>query len=183
MFIETYRYQSTMNTKDFKEQVLSLSDRLFPMVARMLGNTENAEDAVQGIMIKLWDKRKIMDKHPNIPGFVFLTARNYCLDILKRKRPELVDSTLQLNRLSSENTGLDELERAELHQLILQAIGKLPKKQQEVMLLRDIDGLDSAEICAIMDCKIEHIRVLLSRARKEVRKELRKIYSYEQGNY
>ena len=58
------------------------------MVARMLGNKESAEDAVQEIMMKLWDKRRNLEKHPNITGFVFLTARNYCIDILKKKYPE-----------------------------------------------------------------------------------------------
>ena len=76
-----------MNTKDFKDKVVSLSERIYPMVVRMLGNKESAEDAVQEIMIKLWDKRGNLKNHPNITGFVFLTARNYCLDILKKKIP------------------------------------------------------------------------------------------------
>ncbi|MBI0398548.1 RNA polymerase sigma factor [Cyclobacterium marinum] len=42
-----------MKTKEFKERVISMSDRLYPMVSRMLGNAANAEDAIQEIMIKL----------------------------------------------------------------------------------------------------------------------------------
>ncbi len=67
-----------MNTTDFKDKVVSLSERIYPMVTRILGNKESAEDVVQEIMIKLWDKRKNLEKHPNVTGFVFLTARNYC---------------------------------------------------------------------------------------------------------
>ena len=75
-----------MNSKDFKNNVLSLSDRIFPMVARMLGNDTDAKDAVQEIMIKLWDRRKQIGNHPSLTGFVFLTARNYCIDLLKKKK-------------------------------------------------------------------------------------------------
>ena len=67
-----------MNKKEFRLKVFSLSEHLFPMVSRMLGNKANAEDAIQEIMMKLWLKRKQIGLHPNITGLVFLTARNYC---------------------------------------------------------------------------------------------------------
>ena len=77
MLTRNSRYSKyKMKTKDFEDKVLSLSDRIYPMVVRMLGNNGSAEDAVQEIMIKLWDRRKKIGNHPNIHGFVFLTARN-----------------------------------------------------------------------------------------------------------
>ncbi len=173
--------KSRMNTNEFKNKVLSLSDRLFPMVARMLGNHENAQDAVQVIMMKLWDKRKQLGKHPNIAGFVFLTARNYCMDILKKNHPEMEDSEFMIHILESGKTGLEELEHKELNNLVKRIIKTLPKQQQEVIILRDLDGLEYTEICDITQLKVEHIRVLLSRARKTVSTELNKIYCYEQG--
>lgn len=173
--------KSKMNTNEFKSKVLSLSDRLFPMVARMLGNNENAQDAVQVIMMKLWDNRKQLKKHPNVAGFVFLTARNYCRDVLKKKNPEIDDLELRIHFLESGKTVLEELEQKELNDLIKIIIETLPKQQREVIILRELDGLEFKEITEITDLKVEHIRVLLSRARKTVSMELHKIYSYEQG--
>lgn len=170
-----------MNTETFKNTVLPLSDQLFPMVARILGNQESARDAVQVIMMKLWDKRKELAKHPNIPGFVFVTARNYCLDLLKKKRWEPIDAMPILQNLESGTTGLEELERKELYALVEGILEALPEKQREVILLRDLDGLTFEEICALTQLKVEHVRVLLSRARKQVSVQLEKIYSYEQG--
>jgi len=167
-----------MNTNDFKHKVFSLSDRLFPMVARMLGNNANAEDAIQEIMIKLWDRRKQLGQHPNITGFVFLTARNYCIDILKKKKPEIDDSALQFKMLEAES-GHEQLEWKELNIIIGKILEKLPEQQREVLLMRDIDGYEFNEIAAATELKIEHIRVLLSRARKQVSIELEKIYYYE----
>lgn len=170
-----------MNTNEFKNKVLSLSDRLFPMIARLLGNNENAQDAVQVIMMKLWDKRKQIGKHPNVAGFVFLTARNYCLDMLKKKNHEIEDSELMIQFLDSGRTVAEELEQKELNSLIQEIITTLPVQQRDVIILREIDGLDFNEISEITDLKVEHIRVLLSRARKTIGVELKKIYSYEQG--
>ncbi|MEO1050394.1 MAG: RNA polymerase sigma factor [Bacteroidota bacterium] len=167
-----------MKAKVFEDKVLSLSERIFPMVARMLGNKENAEDAVQEIMIKLWDRRKKLVNHPNITGFVFLTARNYCLDRLKKKSPEIDPSELHLKILTSDMNH-DQVEWKELTTIIESILKELPSQQREVMMMRDIDGFEFAEIAAATNLKLEHTRVLLSRARKQVGIKLKEIYSYE----
>lgn len=167
-----------MNTIDFKHKVFSLSERLFPMVARMLGNNANAEDAIQEIMIKLWVKRKQIGQHPNITGLVFLTARNYCIDLLKKKKPEMDDSTLQFKILES-GDGQEQLEWKELNNIIGKILKKLPEQQREILIMRDIDGYEFIEIATATQLKVEHIRVLLSRARKQVCIELEKTYCYE----
>lgn len=169
-----------MNTKDFKQNVLSLSDRIFPMVARMLGNNADAKDAIQEIIIKLWARRQQLGAHSNLTGFVFLTARNYCIDLLKKKRLELVSSDSQIEVIES-STGQEQFELKELTLIIEKILEKLPEQQKEIMMMRDIDGFEFDEIAAAMQLKVEHIRVLLSRARKHVRLELKKTYYYEQG--
>ena len=169
-----------MNKTDFKNKVFSLSERLLPMVSRMLGNSINAEDAIQEIMMKLWEKRNQIAKHPNITGFVFLTARNYCIDILRKKKLEIDDSSLQLELLKSEQ-GLEQLEWKELNAIIKNILKDLPKKQREIIIMRDLDGYEFIEIAAVTQLKIEHIRVLLSRARKQVGLKLKKTYQYERN--
>ncbi len=169
-----------MTKKEFKLKVFSLSEHLFPMVSRILGNNTNAEDAIQDIMMKLWIKRNQIEQHPNIKGFVFLTARNYCIDLMRKKKLEIDDSPLHLKILKSEN-GLEQLEWKELNTIIKQILKNLPKQQREVLVMRDLDGYEFIEIAAATQLKIEHIRVLLSRARKQIGIELEKKYSYERG--
>jgi len=98
-----------MNKEEFRRKVFSLSEQLYPMVARLLGKHANVEDALQEIMLKLWVKRDTIEQHPNPKALVFLIARNYCFDVLRKKRPELADSTGQLTLLKSEN-GQEPLE-------------------------------------------------------------------------
>ena len=167
-----------MTTKDFEDKVLPLTDRIYPMVARMLGNSENAEDAVQEIMIKLWDRRKKIGEHPNIPGFVFLTARNYCLDQLKKKTPNVDAYSAQVKLVTSE-ANQNHTEWVELISIVKDVLRELPEEQREIMMMRDIDGYEYTEIAAITKLKVEHIRVLLSRARKQVAAILKNTYSYE----
>ena len=167
-----------MNETDFKLKVFSLSERLFPMVFRMLGNSANAEDAIQEIMMKLWEKRDQIEQHPNITGFVFLTARNYCIDTLRRKKLEIDDSSLQLEILKSEY-GQEQSEWKDLNIIVKKILKGLPEQQREVLMMRDLDGYEFIEIAAATQLKVEYVRVLLSRARKQVSLKLEKIYNYE----
>jgi RNA polymerase sigma-70 factor (ECF subfamily) len=167
-----------MNKQRFKKEVFSLSERLYPMVYRLLGNRSKVEDAIQEIMLKLWMKRKKIENHPNINGLVFLTAKNYCIDILRKNNPEVEDSELYFYFFKSEN-GHEQLEWKELNQVILKIVEKLPKLQREILIMRDLDGFEFDEISSNTELKIEHIRVLLSRARKQVRIELKNKYCYE----
>lgn len=169
-----------MNEVDFKHKVFSLSGRLFPMIARMLGDDAEAEDALQEIMAKLWVKRKQIEQHPNITGFVFLTARNYCIDMLKKKKPSIDVSTQPMKRSESAN-GQEQLEWEELNMIVGKILAKLPEQQRKILVMRDLDGYEFIEIAAILQLKLEHIRVLLSRARKNVCRELEKAYCYECG--
>jgi len=167
-----------MKREEFIDKVFTLSERIYPMVARMLGDELSAEDAVQEIMIKLWDSRKKIAKHPNIKGFVFLTASNYCLDLLKKKSLEFDSSDFHLKVLKPE-TSQHHLEWKELSLIIENLLKELPPQQREVMMMRDIDGFEFSEIAAATGLKVEHVRVLLSRARKQIGKKLRNIYSYD----
>lgn len=167
-----------MNKSEFRLKVFSLSERLFPMVSRMLGSNGNAEDAIQEIMMKLWIKRKEIGNHPNITGLVFLTARNYCIDVLRKRRLEIEDTFFELEILKSDNLH-EELEWRELNQMIKKILKSLPEKQKEILIMRDLEGYEFLEIAAASQLKIEHVRVLLSRARKEVSVKLEKYYGYE----
>ena len=164
-----------MNSNIFKNKVLPFSNRIFPMAARILGDEEEALDAVQEIMIKLWTNRKQLDKHPNLAGFIFLTSRNYCLDRLRKRNSKQANQEL-IADVYTDNSVNDF---NELSKIVHQIINALPENQKEVISLRDIDGFEFEEIVALTELKIEHIRVLLSRARKYVRSRLEKIYSYE----
>ena len=172
-----FRSIDRMNTTEFRHTIFSLSERIFPMVYRMLGSKSNAEDAIQEIMMKLWTKRTQIKKHPNIRALVFSTARNHCIDILRKKRIRTDDDLSQFEAVNSEN-GHDQLEKKELHQIILRILKDLPQKQREVLIMRDLEGCEFLEIAAATQIKVEHVRVLVSRARKQVCIQLEKLYSY-----
>jgi RNA polymerase sigma factor (sigma-70 family) len=166
-----------MTEQDFKIKVLSLSGNVFPLAKRLLVSDELAHDAIQQSMMKLWEIRKQLDDCTNLKAFVYRVIRNVCLDELKKKKPTYFDNPDSLKYHPQQQT--DQHERDEIIDIVQRIIESLPDNQREVILMRDIDGLDYDEIAELIGRDIPYTRVLLSRARKSVKEKIEKIYAYE----
>ena len=165
-----------MNVEDFKIQVLPLQDKLYSFSLRFLGDSEDAKDAVQEVLIKLWKLRGSLENYRSILAFAMTVTRNHCLDRIKARRTvPLDDNKVYAGQVVNTTPG-DILERKDLKEKIKRIIGELPENQRSVIHLRDIDGFDNQEIGEIMSMDVNNVRVLLSRARKKVREELLKNY-------
>ncbi|RPJ79527.1 MAG: RNA polymerase sigma factor, partial [Deltaproteobacteria bacterium] len=153
--------------------------KLYPMVKRILGNEEETKDALQELMIKLWNKRQILESLQNKNGYVVTVARNYCIDLKKKHKIPLIDN-FEESRINVpvQETDLETREKLEHVHRIIEG---LPEKYKEVLRLREIDGFSYDEIHQITGMEMPYIRVLLSRSRTKVREEMEKIYNYERG--
>lgn len=171
-----------MNTSEFKQKVFMFSEQLYPMVYRMLGNRQTAEDAIQDIMLKLWLKRKKIADHPNLKGLIVLTARNHCIDVLRRRMKVVSIPDEQIKDEKSHQQD-SRLEWQHLNNAITSILKNVPEQQREVFLMRDIDGYAYKDIAFALNITIEHCRVLLSRVRQFIAEELEKNYQYERGTY
>jgi RNA polymerase sigma-70 factor (ECF subfamily) len=167
-----------MSTEEFKNTILPYSKKLYPMLFRLLRNEEETRDALQDVMVKLWDKRKDLGKCRNLAAYVFTMAKNHGYDILKKKRPEgLKDrEEFKLLNLEADETCVDTREK---YDKVKEIIENLPEKYQKVIVLRDIDGYSFEEMSEITGLQISNLRVILSRARLKVKVETEKMYGYD----
>jgi len=164
-----------MTVQELKNRFLKVQDKLFRLSKRILGNSHEAEDAVQEVFIKLW-KNKNLDKYKNIEGVAMTVAKNYCIDKIRLRK----DFSDKIENLTTQNakTPEQELETNEKLAQINLIINKLPLQQKIVMQLRDIEQYSFEEISKITEQNIAALRTNLSRARKKVRTELIKIENY-----
>lgn len=170
-----------MTAKDFKIQVLPLSNKLLRFAIQFLKNEEQAKDVVQDVFLKLWQKRGELEKVENIEAFAMRMTRNRCLDLIRSNRSVPVEDT-KIRYLNEERLDPDmEMDISEAAQLVRNVIGTLPEMQRQVIWLRDIEQLDYEEIAGITEMEVNTLRVNLSRARKKVRDELLKHQNYGIG--
>ena len=165
-----------MDANEFRDRVLPISKRLFRYASRLLGNAHDAEDVIQDIWVKLWDRKDQLAEVRNIEAFAFRITRNLCLDRLKLKKPHYYDDREEhAFRFDEADEGPDpgrNLELKDTMERISSIITRLPEQQQTLIQLRDIEGLEYEEIAGVTGMALNAIRVNLSRARKKIRDSL-----------
>lgn len=165
-----------MNKSDFTEIVMPFKDRLFRLAKRILVSDDEAEDAVQEVLYKLWRGRDKIKNYRSPEAFAITMTKNYCLDRLKSKQA----GNLRIVHSNYESVGSMEkqMEAVEGVELVKKIMEDLTPTQKIVMQLRDVEQFEFAEIAKMLDSSETAIRVSLSRARKAVREALIKKYNY-----
>jgi RNA polymerase sigma-70 factor (ECF subfamily) len=166
-----------MNQSDFLKVVLPFKDKVFRLSKRFLVSTEEAEDATQELLFKLWKNKDKLANYRNIEAFAMTMTKNYCYDRLKSKQA----SNLKLihSNYKEKETSLDKkLEYMDSVRKVHLLIENLPDQQKLIIQLRDIEQYDFEEICSMLQMKPTAVRVSLSRARKTIREQLTKQHNY-----
>lgn len=167
-----------MTTEEFKNTILPQCRKLYPMLYRILRDEEETRDALQDVVVKLWNKRKELKNCSNQSAYVITIAKNYGLDLLKKKRPHRIGEKEEHKLYNLKYEGI-EPETKERFECVRKVIGNLPENYKTVIQLRDIDGLSFEEIKELTGYEIPNLRVMLSRARLKVKQEVEKIYDYD----
>ena len=169
-----------MDAKEFKERVLPISQRIFRYANRLLSNEHDAEDVVQEIWLKLWDKREQLGNIKSMEAFAYRMTRNLCLDKIKLKKPQYYDDreegAYRYDEADHRPDPESSLELKDTVERVNQIIGRLPEQQKTLLQMRDVEGLEYEEIADITGLEINAIRVNISRARKKVRETIQKVY-------
>lgn len=165
-----------MNKKEFIETVMPLKDRLYRLSKRILISADEAEDAVQEVLLKLWKGKESIGNYRSPEAFAITMTKNYCLDRLKSKQASNL-KIVHSNYPTNQNIERD-VEANEGVELVFRIMEYLPEQQRIVLQLRDVEQLEFSEIAHILDSSETAIRVTLSRARKTVREAMIKKYNY-----
>ncbi len=146
--------------------------RLIRAAWRITGNGDDAEDALQDALGRIWTKRRELVRHPNPGALVLRIGINASHDVLRRRarRQETLGEAFEA--VADEPAILDRLQAEEDHREVRFAIAKLPRKQAEAVLLRFADERSYAEIAETMRCTESTVRTHIERARSELAKLL-----------
>jgi RNA polymerase sigma-70 factor (ECF subfamily) len=166
-----------MNQKEFLAQVTPIQDRLYRIAKRLLVSEDEAQDATQEILIKLWSNRKKIKKLRSIEAFAVTMTKNYCYDKLKAKS----SSNLQLVHSNYEDQHYNTVKTSENNDSVnwvLKLMKELPEQQRLILHMRDVEQYSNSEIAKELDLNETAVRVTLSRARKTIREQLLKKHNY-----
>ena len=155
----------------FQELVDATSTRLVRLSARMLGNVADAEDVVQEAYVKAYRSLREgqFDRRAKVETWLYRIVVNASIDA-RRKRTrrgpavEIDDETV-MPAPEGQSAGEARLALTELADWLDQ----LPPDQQAALVLKAVEGRESAEIAEILSCSEGAVEQRLVRARATLR--------------
>lgn len=166
-----------MTQKEFLNIVMPFKDKVFRLAKRLLISTEEAEDATQEVLLRLWNNKEKIEDYKNVEAFSMTMTKNFCFDKLKSKQSQnlkIVHNNYEENNISLQK----QVELNDTVDWVSKIIKELPEQQRMIMQLRDIESYELEEIAQMLEMNNTAVRVALSRARKTIREKLNNTHSY-----
>lgn len=164
-----------MDASQFKRCFLPCHERMYRMAWRLTGNAQAAEDLVQEAFLKLWLKRNALQITSSAETFCVTTVKNLFYDQVRKRRPQTTNHTPEELQIPHDDDAARAIEQAEDRQMAWQLISRLPEQQRQIVMMRDISEMEYREIERQTGLTAVHVRVLLSRARKQMREQLKQM--------
>ncbi len=168
-----------MSLEDFTHLILPIKNKLFRFSLRIVGNVAEAEDVVQEVFIKVWNKRNDLANYSNVEAWCMTLTKNLSIDKLrsKHRRADSIKDGFDIPTAKSD-TPYHQTAYNDTFDRVQKLLNNLPEKQRMVMQLRDIEGLTYQEIADALDISLQQVKVNLFRARQQIRVQLVNTESY-----
>lgn len=173
------------NFASFEELVHRYRDRVFRLAYGMTKSASEAEEVVQDTFLSLFRALGTFRGHSTVASWIYRIAANSALMHLRRgRRKALVSIEDRPSAWHDDGkrwitppgewsrTPDEKLLSRELGTRLEQAIGRLPEQYRVVLILRDVEGLESDEVADALGLTLPTVKSRLHRARLFVRGEL-----------
>jgi RNA polymerase sigma-70 factor (ECF subfamily) len=165
----------------FEVLIRNEGGRLLSVARRILGNEEDAREAVQDAFVSAFRARQQFQGQSRLSTWLHRIAVNAAIQKLrtrKRKAEDSLDDLLprflpngdHVERFVAWTEPPDEaVSRRETAEFVRQAIDRLPESYRTVLLLRDIEGLSTEESASLLETTANAVKIRLHRARMALR--------------
>ncbi|KPJ55879.1 MAG: hypothetical protein AMJ42_06050 [Deltaproteobacteria bacterium DG_8] len=154
--------------------VEAFQEKIYRFCFHLLDVTEDARDATSEVFLKTFINLGRFDESQQFSSWLFRIAYNHCIDILRKEKRERKFLRSQFSSAISNNHRTPSIEDHYLESLekekLNNALRGLPSQYLTSLLLRYQFELSYAEIAKVMNKPISSVRILIFRAKKELRK-------------
>jgi RNA polymerase sigma-70 factor (ECF subfamily) len=178
---------------DLEQALKLIQNTVFSFSMKVCGHPQDAEDNMQDVLIKSLPYLRKIESPQALAVWLYKVTRNRCW--MSRRRSSFApDVTLSLEELMPDSDELAFLAEQETaspeHQVVRkheaervqQAVLRIPPKYRLILVLHDMEELDTDEVARITGLRPGTVRVRLHRARLFVRRELAAAASKKTGN-
>ena len=168
--------------KAYEEILNRYRPGIFNLVLRMVRNREEAEDIVQETFIKAFNALSTFSEEYALSTWLYKIALNNCIDHFRKKKLQTLsldkplegkDSDLKRELPDRGLTPEGAVLRSERHQLVREAIEKLPEHYRRVIVMRHQEERSYEEIAQILGVPLGTVKARIFRARELLKKMLK----------
>ncbi|WP_183305468.1 RNA polymerase sigma-70 factor [Dysgonomonas hofstadii] len=166
----------------FSEIYISYYSKLLRFAREYVVVNEDAENIIQDVFVKLWERQDSLHLIDNINAYLFRLVRNKCLDYLRHKlSTEKCNKSVQNTFEMELNLKIQSLDRFDetfvseknMEKIVSDAIDSLPNKCREIFLSSRIEGLKYREISERFNISVNTVENQMSIALKKLRIKLK----------
>jgi RNA polymerase sigma-70 factor, ECF subfamily len=170
------------------EAIALLQNTVYSFSMKVCGHPEDAEDTMQEVLSRSLGHLAKIREPQQMAVWLYTVTRNRCWR-MRRKSVHAPANILSLDELMPSDEELDRmlldaamspeniLLGAEQHQLLHEAILRIPAPLRIVLVLHDMEELTTEQVAQILDLQQGTVRIRLHRARLNVRKEMNQVLS------
>ncbi|HZL11076.1 MAG TPA: RNA polymerase sigma-70 factor [Prolixibacteraceae bacterium] len=138
-----------------------------------LNDSELAEETVQDMFVKIWEKRKTLNIESSVKHYFFRSVRNHCLNQIQHEKIKKQYASMVLETAHQEINPEQYYIEVDLIQRIEKSIDSLPSKRKEIFRLSREQGLKYKEIAETLNISIKTVEAQMGLALKYLREELK----------
>jgi len=146
--------------------------RIYSVALKFLRSPVLAEEIVQDVFLKLWLKRTELPEIKHLDNFLFIMARNFIFDRIKKMGYEASAQTALANGPSSVDDTEYLVRRHQCQQLLQEAIQLLPPQQKQAYQYAKVEGLSHQAIAQKMGISRLTVKTHIAKALQFIRKYL-----------
>ncbi len=152
------------------EELMRCHERLvFGTARRLLGSTEDAEDAAQEIFHRLYHHLDHHEPARPVAAWLYRVTVNFCRTVGRRQRPTVLlgDAAESVHAAGADTAAPAELE--EERRMAVEGLDTLARKERAALELHDLEGLSTRDVALALQISEGTVRTHLCRARQKMR--------------
>lgn len=148
--------------------------QMFYIAKKYVKDSSLAEDVVQEIFVKVWEKRQKLDHVNSIKSYLFTMVRNHVLNTLRDRKSELISiSMVKEEKLPLNNSTEEKLQYREYEAVLMRGVGELSGRKREVFELRTKEGLTNLEVAELLKIHVRTVKTHYYNSSKFIRTYLK----------
>lgn len=156
-----------MDKESFNIIAHRLRPQMYAQCLRLLKDEDEAEDATQDALLKMWVIRERLQHYKSVDALAIAICKNLSISRLRKRKVQTIELSEELHHISTHDAQ-SMMEETEDRGWLADTINGLPASQMTILKMSQQDGLENKDIAEMLGISETTVRTTLCKARKNL---------------